>query len=161
MSIYKPDLDKFSSVRFVAPMDEYEVELGAPKLRTVQIKNGERAGQNMHIVAVPARIIANGDGDTEYANKIVSVDFILDENPESFSRLLRFFATVNGITMGTEGADNQFKEQFADADFSVDPESGELGAAIMSMQKGRVVVKLNVSSRGDSQFNQLGGSRPI
>lgn len=161
-SIFKPNLDRFQSTIFVAPKNEYEVEVVSVKYRAVDIKNGARAGQKMHIVSAGTRIIADSSGDAQYANKPLNIDFIVDgENEESFNRLLRFFMCCKGIRPGTDEADAEFRERFADADLSIDTDAGTLGAGYQDLLKNRVVVNVDIRTQGDKQYQDYKGCRPF
>jgi len=161
MSIFKPNLDKFSSQMFIAPANEYEVELGVPKHRKVQIKRGERAGQDMHIVAFPTRIIADTSGDAEFANKPLNIDFIVGDDEGSFDRLLKFVMSCKGIQTGKEEYDEEFKERFGEEDWSVDTENGKLGDGYAGLQKARVIVVVDINAQGDRKFQNFKNSRPF
>lgn len=162
MSVFKPNLDKFSSKVFVAPKDDYEVEIAVPKLRVVPIKNGKNAGSNMVIINIPVRIARNADGDTEYQNKPMNLDFIINEGEdESFNRVIRFIMCANGIRPGSDEADEEFRTRFGDLDLSVDVEAGTLGAGYATLQKKFVVVTVDVTSRGDQLFQKYLGARPL
>jgi hypothetical protein len=160
-SIFKPNLDKFSSKIFVAPANEYEVELGVPKYRAVKINRGDRAGQDMHIISFPSRIIQDTSGDTEFANKPLNIDFIVDENESSFDRLLKFIMTCKGIRPGADESDEEFRVRFGAEDFSVNTENGELGSGYANLQKARVVVSVDIRTQGDKQYQNFKGSRPF
>lgn len=160
MSIFKPNLDKFSSKIFVAPANEYEVEVASVKYRAVDIRNGARAGQKMHMVDVSCRIISDSSGDKEYENKPVSVSFILDtDREESFDRLIKFVMCCKGIRPGTEDADNEFKTRFGQLDLGVDLDSGELGSGYAELQKSRVIVNVGIRTQGDKQYQDYKGCR--
>jgi len=161
MSIFKPNLDKFSSKIFIAPANEYEVEVGVAKLRTVDIKKGDRAGQKMHIVAFPTRIVADASGDVEFKDKPLNVDFIIGDGEDAFNRLLRFVMTCVGIMPGSDEADEEFRERYGDADYSVDTETGTLGTGYAALQKARVIVNVDINSQGDKQYQNFKGSRPL
>lgn len=161
-SIFKPNLDKFSSKIFVAPANEYEVEVGSVKYRAIEIKNGARAGQKMHMVDVATRIIADTAGDKEFENKPLSISFILDADREdSFDRLLKFVMCCKGIKPGSDESDNEFKSRFGDLDLSVDPEVGALGAGYETLQKNRVIVTVGIRTQGDKQYQDYKGCRPF
>ncbi len=139
-SIFKPNFDKFSSKVFVLPPDEYELEIGALKLRSVDIKKGDRAGQKMHMLTVPTRVIRTVAGDAEFENKPTSFDFIINVDQEDgFNRILRFAMVANGIIPGSDAADVEFKERFGNEDWSVNVESGELGTGWQMLQKKRFI----------------------
>jgi hypothetical protein len=162
MSIFKPNLDKFSSKVFIAPANEYEVEVASVKYRAVDIKNGARAGQKMHMIDVATRIIADTSGDKEFENKPISVSFILDpEREDSFDRLIRFVMCCKGIRPGSEESDNEFKTRFGDLDLSVDIESGEIGAGYASLAKNRVIVNVGIRTQGDKQYQDYKSCRPF
>lgn len=162
MSIFKPNLDKFSSKMFIAPANEYEVEVATVKYRAVDIKNGARAGQKMHMVDIATRIIADTSGDKEFENKPLNVSFILDADREdSFDRLIKFVMCCKGIRPGSDESDTEFKTRFGDLDLSVDPEIGSLGAGYDSLQKNRVIVTVGIRTQGDRQYQDYKGCRPF
>lgn len=162
MSIFKPNLDRFSSKVFIAPANEYEVEVASVKYRAVDIKNGARAGQKMHMIDIATRIIADTSGDKEFENKPVSVSFILDpEREDSFDRLIRFVMCCKGIRPGSEESDNEFKTRFGDLDLSVDLESGEIGSGYASLTKNRVIVNVGIRTQGDRQYQDYKSCRPF
>jgi hypothetical protein len=161
-SIFKPNFDKFSSKVFVLPPDEYEFEIGAPKLRSVDIKKGDRAGQKMHMLSVPTRVIRTVAGDTEFENKPTSFDFIINVDKEDgFNRILMFAMAANGIVPGTDEADAEFKERFGNEDWSVDVETATLGTGWQMLQKKRFIG--NVKRGGNTVYPraELASFRPF
>lgn len=161
MSIFKPNLDKFSSRIFIAPANEYEVEVISAKYRAVEIKNGARAGQTMHMVGLGTRIVADASGDAEFAGKLINVDFIVGEDEASFDRLLRFVMCCKGIRPGTEEADAEFRTNFGDLDLSIDTENGVLGSAYTDLVKSRLIVNVDIRTQGDKQHQNYKGCRPF
>lgn len=140
MSIYKPNLDKFSSKNFILPAGEWELEVASVKLRSVDIKNGKNAGSKMHMVSVSNRVIASTDGGTELANKPVTFDFIINVDQEDgFKRVLKFAMVCNGIVAGTDEADEEFRSRFGGEDWSVDVDSGTLGSGWTMLQNKRFI----------------------
>jgi len=161
MSIFKPNLDKFSSTIFIAPPNEYEVEVASAKYRAVDIKNGKRAGEKMHIVAFGTRIIADAAGDAEFAGKLLNVDFIVGDDEASFDRLLRFVMCCKGIRPGTAEADEEFRQNFGDLDLSVDTENGTIGSAYTDLVRSRLIVNVDIRTQGDKQYQNYRGCRPF
>ncbi len=151
MSIFRPNLDNFSSKVFVLPPNEYELEIGALKLRSVDIKRGDRAGQKMHMLSVPTRVISTTSGDTEFANKPTTFDFIINVDQEDgFNRILRFAMVANGIVPGSDAADVEFKERFGNEDWSVDVDTATLGTGWQMLQKKRFIG--NVKRGGNTEY---------
>lgn len=162
MSIFKPNLDRFSSKMFIAPANEYEVEIATVKYRAVDIKNGARAGQKMHMVDIATRIIADTSGDKEFEGKPLNISFILDADREdSFDRLIKFVMCCKGLKPGSDDSDNEFKSRFGDLDLSVDTDSGTLGAGYDSLQKNRVIATVGIRTQGDKQYQDYKGCRPF
>lgn len=161
MSIFKPNLDKLSTTIFIAPANEYEVEVISARYRVVDIKNGKRAGEKMHIVGFGTRIVSDASGDTQFAGKLINVDFILSEDEASFDRLLRFVMCCKGIRPGTEEADNEFRQNFGDLDLSVDTENGTLGSAYTDLVKSRLIVNVDIRTQNDKQYQNYKGCRPF
>lgn len=162
MSIFKPNLDKFSSKMFIAPANEYEVEIATVKYRAVDIKNGARAGQKMHMVDIATRIVADTSGDKEFENKPLNVSFILDaEREDSFDRLIKFVMCCKGLRPGSDESDTEFKSRFGDLDLSVDPDTGTIGSGYETLQKNRVIVTVGIRTQGDKQYQDYKGCRPF
>ena len=115
----------------------------------------------MRMISVPTRIISTTDGDKQYEGKPINVDFIVDESESSFDRALRFFMAANGIRPGSDESDNEFRARFGDADLSVDPANGTLGAAWATLQGKRVVLNVDIRTQGDKQYQDYKGARPF
>jgi len=161
-SIFKPNLDAFSSKVFILPANEYEFEIGALKLRSADIKNGERAGQKMHMLSVPTRVVQTTSGDTEFANKPTTFDFIINvDQADGFNRILKFAMAANGIVPGTDEADAEFKTRFGGEDWSVDVETGTLGTGWQMLQKKRFVGTTKVGGNMQYPRAELSAFRPF
>lgn len=163
MSMFKPAFDKFSSKAFVLPINEYEFAIGTPKTKTVDIKNGERAGQKMYIMSFPLKVVSDTNGDTEYANKIVTVDFIINtDQDDAFNRVLKVAMAANGIVPGTDDADNEFRSRFGNDDWSVNFETNTLGSAWTMLNTKRFVSQMKIGGKAGYERNELAGlPRPI
>lgn len=157
MSIFTPALDKFSSKFFVAPANEYEVKVGAPRYRNIKLKDDTK----MHIVSFPCVIVQTADGDATLARKTINADFIVDEDPESFGRLLRFVQACLGIKGGSDEADDEFRAKVAELDFSVDTDEGKLGAGYATIQDAHVVLNAGIRMKDEKQYQTINGARPF
>lgn len=163
MSLFKPSLDKFSSQAFKLPTDEYELQIGVIKTRTVDIKNGEKAGQKMHMLSVPFKVIATSSGDTEHANRTITVDYIINTDQEDgFNRVLKLAMAANGIIPGKEESDREFVTVYGNEDWSVDFESGTLGGAWASLNQKRIISQVGIGGKAGYERNELKGNpRPL
>lgn len=161
MGIFNYSLDNVSTNN-THPKDDYEVEVLSVKYNKQEIKQGDRAGQLMHKVTVNTKIITTVNGDPTRAGKPVRIDFIVDEDAESFNRIVRFIMACHGIKAGTDEADMEFKEKFQGYDFSVDPDSGTLGNGYNVLVKQRVIVSLDLDGKSpDKMYNRMISSRPV
>lgn len=162
MSIYKPDLDKFSSKTFVLPANEWELEVAKVVLRSVDIKKGDRAGQKMHMVSVSCRVIATTSGETEFANKPTTFDFIVNTDQEDgFTRVLKFAMACNGIVAGTDEADEEFRNRFGQEDWSIDTDSNVLGSGWTMLQKKRFIGNTKIGGNLEYPRAELANYRPF
>lgn len=165
MSIFKPTFDKYSSARFVAPADEYEIEVTSIRPRQLEIKKGDRAGQKMNMLTVNSKIISGSSSGKELVDKVISLDFIVNTDQEDgFNRVLRFAANCLGINAGgvnAEQYDAEFIQRFGDKDWSVDFESGTVGDGWSQLVKTRVIVQTKVGGTTEYPNVQLAGSRPF
>jgi len=164
MSIFKPNLDRYTSARFVAPVDDYELEVTSVRPRQQEIKKGGRAGQKMNILTVNTKIVTAANSGTEYTDKLVSFDFIINAEDDSFNRALRFAANCLGFQAGgpdAEKYDREFIERYGDADWSVDFEGGKVGAAWESLAKARVNVVTKMGGNTEYPRADIASSRPI
>jgi hypothetical protein len=143
MSIFKPNLDKYASTYFVAPIDDYELEVVKVSLSNRKAKEVETP-----VIKVLFRIINAETSGNEYADKPVSQDFWL-KTADDFQGVLRLAQAAMGFEVGTEAGDEAFKAAAADLDFSVDPDSLVLGTAYEKLVKTRVRCKL--TSTADKQ----------
>jgi len=158
LSIFSPNLDAFSSKVFVAPKDEYEVEIASWKVAKITTKNQT----TMYIVNCNTRIISNADGDMEFANKPLQLGFMLNEgNEDDFKRLLMFAMNAKGIKPGTDEADAAFREQYGSLNWGIDTEALTVGDGYETLQKARVIVNVDVRASGDKQYTDYKGSRSI
>lgn len=136
MSIFKPNLDTYSSAFFVAPIDDYELEL-------MKISVAKRSIQNVDVV-VPRfsfRIVSGDMTGTEFANKPVNWEPWLKEEKD-FDQILQFGMAAFGIKPGTKQADEEFKMRYGSLDWSIDADSNILGEVYEKMLKARVKCKL-------------------
>ena len=163
MSMFKPAFDKFSSKMFVLPTNDYELEIGVLKTKSVEIKKGDRAGQKMYMFNVPLRVVSTADGDTEFANKLINVDFIVNvDQDDGFNRVLKLAMAANGIVPGTDDADNEFRTRFGNEDWSVDFETNTLGTAWQMLQKKRIIANVAIGGNTEYPRNEIKGTpRPI
>ena len=163
MGMFKPALDKFSSKVFILPTNDYELEIGVLKTKSVDIKKGERAGQKMYMFNVPFRIVSSADGDTEFANKLINIDFIVNTDQEDgFNRVLKLAMAANGIIPGTDDADNEFRTRYGNENWSVDFDSNTLGGAWLSLQKKRIIANVVIGGNTEYPRNEIKGvPRPI
>lgn len=164
-SIFKPGLDKYTTVRFVAPADEYEVQVTSLKTKTVEIKNGKRAGEKMYVVTVNTKIIATTGGDNSLADKLIPLDFIVNVDQEDgWNRILRFAANCLGINAGGQEAekyDAEFRERYGDRDWGIDFDTNTLGDGWTQLVNSRVIVTTAVGGTTEYQRPELKGSRPF
>lgn len=163
MGLFTPSLDKFSSQAFKLPVDEYELQIGVIKTRTVDIKNGERAGQKMHMLSIPFKVISTTSGDTEHANRTITIDFIVNTDQEDgFNRVLKVAMAANGIIPGTEDADREFVSRFGNEDWSVDFDENKLGTAWSMLNQKRIVSNVAIGGKAGYERNEFKGNpRPI
>lgn len=162
MSIFKPQFDNFSSKPFVLPADEWELEVASLKLRSVDIKKGERAGQKMHMLTVSNRVIQTSAGDAELANKPFIFDIIINpDEPDGFNRALKFAMSCVGIRYGSDEADEEFRQRFGNDDWSVDVDSGTLGAAWTALAKSRYIGVTKIGGTLEYPRAELVSSRPF
>ena len=162
-SLFKPQLDKFSSQVFKLPADEYELQIGSIKPRTVPIRNGEKAGTNMYMLSFSFKVISTTNGETEYANKLITIDFIVNpDESDGFNRVLKLAMAANGIIPGTEEGDNEFISRFGNDDWSVDFENNKIGGAWSGLAQKRVIAQVEIGGKAGYERNQFKGNpRPI
>ncbi len=163
MGLFKPALDKFSSKAFVLPNNDYELEIGTLKTKSVDIRNGERAGQKMHMVNVPFRVVSSADGDTEFANKLVTIDFIVNTDQEDgFNRVLKLAMAANGIIPGSDEGDREFVSQYGNEDWSIDFDENKIGTAWAMLNKKRIIAQIVIGGKTEYPRNEIKGNpRPI
>lgn len=146
MSIYTPNLDKFTSVYFVAPPDSYELEVIKPSVRTVEVTDKQTQQKTKKpVVAFLLRIVAGDQSGKEFTDKPVSADFWLSEDERDWNKLIRFVGAAKGINGGTDEADAQLRTMLATADLSVDAENNKLGSAYEGLKGARVRCTLSQS----------------
>lgn len=162
MSLFKPQFDNFSSKAFVLPAGEWELEVASLKLRSVDIKKGDRAGQKMYMITVSNRVIKATDGSDEMANKPFVFDIIINhDQPDGFNRALKFAMSCVGIVSGTDEADEEFKARFGNDDWSVDIDEGKLGDAWNALAKMRYIGVTKVGGTLEYPRAELSYSRPF
>jgi len=162
MSIFKPNFDNFSTRPFVLPAGEWEIEVASLKLRSVDIKNGDRAGQKMYMITVASRVITATDGDTELANKPFTFDLIINPDQEDgYTRALAFAMSCVGIRSGSAESDREFAERFGNDDWSVDTDAGTLGTAWTALAKSRVIAVTKMGGTLDRPRADISYTRPI
>lgn len=161
--MFKPSLDKFSSQAFKLPVDEYELQIGVIKTRSVDIKNGERAGSKMYMLSIPFKVIATTNGDTEHANRTITVDFIVNpEQEDGFNRVLKLAMAANGIIPGKEESDREFITVYGNEDWSVDFEENKIGGAWLSLNQKRIIANVGIGGKAGYERNEIKGNpRPI
>lgn len=164
-SLFKPALDRYTSVRFVAPTDEYEVEVTSVKPKQVDIKKGDRAGQKMNMLTITTRIISGNSSGKEFADKLIPIDFIINTDQEDgWNRALRFAANCLGIHAGgleAEQHDAEFIERFGDRDWSADFAAGTVGDGWSQLTKARVIITTKSGGTTEYPRADLAGSRPF
>lgn len=139
MGIYSPNLDKFSSVYFIAPRDEYELEVIKMSVRTVEVTDKKTQTKTKKpVVGCLLRIVSGTETGNEYSDKPVSADFWLSEDERDWNKLLRFVAACKGFKGGTDEGDEAFRNAIAGLDLSVDPENNKLGSGYEGLVKSRV-----------------------
>lgn len=165
MGLFNLSLDNYSSKAFILPADEYELQIGVLKTKTVDIKNGERAGQKMYMFQVPFKVIATSNGDTTHANKTVTIDYIVNtDQPDGFNRILKLAQAANGIIPGgvnADDSDNEFRTRFGNEDWSVDFEENKLGTAWQMLNQKRVIANVKIGGKTEYQRNEVASVRPI
>lgn len=162
MSIFKPNLDSFTSKIFTLPAGEWELEVAKVALRSVDIKKGDRAGQKMYMISVSNRVIGTSDGDKELANKPAQFDFIINpDQPDGFNRVLKFAMACNGIVAGTDEADEEFRSRFGNEDWSVDVENGVLGTGWQMLAKKRYIGNTVIGGNLEYPRPELKNFRPF
>lgn len=139
MSIYSPNLDKFTSVFFVAPPDTYELEVIKPNVKTVEVTDKTTQQKTKKpVVSFIMRIVSADSSGEEFKDKPVTVDFWLSDDERDWNNLLRFIAAAKGVKLGSDEADDQFRTIAGQMDLSVDAENGKLGAGFDSLKNARV-----------------------
>jgi hypothetical protein len=162
MSLFKPQFDNFSTQRFNLGAGEWEIEIASLKLRSVEIKKGDRAGQKMHMITVNSRVISDSNGDTTNANKPFSFDLIINpDEPTGFNNVLKLAMACVGIRSGTAEADAEFTERFGNDDWSVDTDTGTLGSAWHALAKSRVIAVTKNGGNIEYPRTDLSYARPI
>lgn len=162
MSIFSPNLDKFTAVRFVAPIDTYELEVISLSVNTREVTDKETQQKSIKpIVNVTFRIENGESTKTEYRGKAVTNQFWLGEDDDSWNRLLRFVGAAKGIKFGDEAGDEAFKQMMATADLSVNSETKQLGAAFESLKKARVKCALGTKISKGEQYQTFGVFTPF
>jgi hypothetical protein len=145
MKVFKPNLDSYSSAYFVAPPDEYELEIIKFSFRTRTYKDKNDVEQTRPIVSVTFRIVSGATSGTDYADKPVTHDFWLSEDERDWNNLLRFISAAKGIRPGTAEADRQLRDAISSLDFSIDVEEGQLGSGYASLVGARVRCNLSTT----------------
>lgn len=139
MSIYNINLDKYSSVYFVASPDEYELEVIKPSMRLVEVMDKvTQLKSNKPVISYLLRIISGVSSGEEYKDKPVTVDFWMSDEQRDWDNLIRFFSACKGIRTGNDEADNQTRSMLRDLDFSIDSENSKLGSGFSSFTNARV-----------------------
>jgi hypothetical protein len=165
MSIFKADFSKYTSSRFVAPADEYEVQVTSIKPKTVEIKKGDRIGQKMHMLGFNTKIVQTTNEDKTNADKFIPIDFIINVDQEDgWNRILRFAANCLGIQAGGVDADKfdeEFRERYGNEDWSVDFETNAIGNGWSGLVGSRVIVTTAVGGTVEYPRPDLKGSRPF
>ena len=165
MSIFKANLAGYTSVRFVAPTDEYEVEVTSIKPKVVEIKKGKNAGSMMHMLNFNTKIIQTTGEDKRFADKFIPLDFIINVDQEDgWNRVLRFAANCLGIQAGgveAEKFDEEFTTRFGNEDWSVDFETNELGNGWSGLTGARVIVSTKMGGTTEYPRADLASSRPF
>lgn len=165
MSVYAPNLDKFTSVFFVAPMDNYELEVIKSSVRTVEVTDPKtQQKEKKPILSFLLRIINGESSGTEFSDKPVNADFWLGNDDRDWQQLLKFVGAVHGITMGTTEADEQLREKLAGQDLAVDAEAGTIGTAYTALVKGRVRCALSqkvAKNDPNKRYQQFGTWLPF
>lgn len=158
MSIFKPNLDRFSSTFYVAPIGVYELEI-------MKLSFAKRKAKEVEVATVNVTLAIRGSdehGDAEN-NNIVNFTAWLKEE-DDFKQLMVLAMSALGIKPGTRQADEEFRIRFGDLDFKVDTDSGTLGSGYDKIVKGRVRCKL--SSQPDKidpekMYQRFGGFTTI
>jgi len=162
MSLFKPQFDNFSTQRFNLGAGEWEIEIASLKLRSVEIKKGDRAGQKMHMITINSRVISDSNGDTTNANKPFSFDLIINPEEEGgFNNVLKLAMACVGIRSGSAEADAEFTSRFGNDDWSVDTDSGTLGTAWHALAKSRVIAVTKNGGNIEYPRTDLSYARPI
>jgi hypothetical protein len=162
MSIFKPNLDNFTTKFFVLPAGEWELEVAKVSLRSVDIRNGKNAGNKMHMVSVSNRVIGTSEGDKDLANKSATFDFIVNvDQADGFNRVLKFAMVCNGIVAGTDEADAEFRQRFGGEDWSVDVETGTLGSGWTMLQNKRYIGTTVIGGNLEYPRPELKSFRPF
>lgn len=163
MSLFKPQLDKFSSQAFKLPVDEYELQIGVIKTRSVDIKNGANAGGKMYMLVVPLKVIATTNGDTTHQNRTITIDMIVNpEQEDGFNRALKLAMAANGIIPGKEESDREFISLYGNEDWSADFENNTLGTAWQMLNQKRFIAQIGIGGKPGYERNEIKGNpRPI
>jgi hypothetical protein len=116
----------------------------------------------MYMFVVPFKVISTTNGDTTFANRTVSIDFIVNTDQEDgFNRILKLAMAANGIIPGTEEADKDFVAAYGNEDWSVDFETNTLGTGWAMLNQKRVYAQVKRGGKEGYERNEITRVRPI
>lgn len=166
MKVFTPNLDKFKSTFFIAPIDDYELEVIKVGGRTITYDDKDNPGKKITkpVFDVLFGIVNGQQTGTEYKGKPVSINFFVDvEKDDALNAPLALMQACMGIESSDTG-DREFAQKIAGWDVGIDAETGTLGADWQKMVKTRV--RSNLSSTIDKkdptkQYQKFGKFRPF
>jgi hypothetical protein len=147
MGRYQPDMNKISASFTVLPKDRYEFVVGEPKAFTRTNKqNKESFGIRFPLT------VAEG---SQKGKKLIYNTYLMSE--ESAALAKQFMMAVHGFPRNEEG-EQAFNDQFEGADWSYNPDTGEVGEAWATAKGQRVIGNLDINI-GDGKNGTVEGQQ--